>query len=806
MFKILKNLKKSALSVAIIVLLLCLQAWADLTLPDYTSKIVNVGIQQGGIESSVPQVIRKSQMNNVLIFTKEDENILSKYTLISKSSLDEKEFNKYVKRYPTLENEDLYIINELNKEELNELGTLMAKPLMILANVTNEQTAENIKEQLINSMQGMQQYNSGETQNVGGAPKAKTLTMGTNTEGQTEAENGAQQKPQEINGDNLPIPPAIMSQMSLLELLGAMPQQQFDMIFEKIEQSLNGMNDSILEQAAINSVKEEYKAVGMNTDKIQNNYIFISGLQMLGIALISMLSAIVIMLLSSRVAANLGRVLRDKVFKKVMNFSTKEFRELGAASLITRSTNDIQQIQGLISMLFRVVVYAPIIGVGGFLRVLANSDTSMAWIVGLAILCVIGVVLTLFTIAMPKFKILQELVDKLNLVSREILTGLPVIRAFNTSKREEERFDSSNKDLMKANIFVNRAMSIMFPALMFVMNSVMVLIIWVGGHKVDEGIMQVGDMMAFIQYTMQIVMSFLMISMISIMLPRAAVSAKRINEVLEKDLSIANKEKIKRFKEDKKGLVEFKNVCFRYPDADEEILTDINFTAKPGETTAIIGSTGSGKSTIVNLLPRFYDVTSGELLIDGTNIKDVGVKELRKKIGFVPQKGILFSGTIKSNIKYGNPEMSDEDMIKAAKIAQAEEFILAKEEKYDSPIAQGGNNVSGGQRQRLSIARAIAISPEILVFDDSFSALDLKTDKALRVALAKEVKGKTVIIVAQRISTIMNAEQIVVLEEGKVVGKGTHKQLMKNCDTYKQIAISQLSEEELNGNNSKEVD
>lgn len=801
MFKILKNLKKSALSVAIIVLLLCVQAWADLTLPDYTSKIVNVGIQQGGIANSLPEVIRRSQMNNLLIFTKEDENILSKYTLISKSSLEEKEYDKYAKKYPAIENEDLYIVNELNKDELNELGTLMAKPLMILSNVTNEQTAESIKGQLVVTMQGMQEYDS---QTM--PENMQSEDIAGNSQGIDISENGNQQILQEINGDNLPIPPAIMNQMSLLELLGAMPQEQFDVMFEKIEESLNGMNDSILAQAAINSVKEEYKAVGMDTDKIQNNYIFIAGLQMLGIALISMSSAIVIMLLSSRVAANLGRTLRDKVFKKVMNFSTKEFREFSIASLITRSTNDIQQIQGLISMLFRVVVYAPIIGVGGFLRVLANSDTSMAWIVGFAILCVIGVVLTLFTIAMPKFKVLQELVDKLNLVSREILTGLPVIRAFNTSKREEERFDSSNKDLMKANIFVNRAMSIMMPALMFIMNSIMLLIIWVGGHKVDEGIMQVGDMMAFIQYTMQIVMSFLMISMISIMLPRAAVSAKRINEVLEKELSIANKEKIKRFKEDKKGLVEFKNVCFRYPDADEEMLTDINFTAKPGETTAIIGSTGSGKSTIVNLLPRFYDVTRGELLIDGTNIKDVEVKELRKKIGFVPQKGILFSGTIKSNIKYGNPEMSDEDMIKAAKIAQAEEFILAKEEKYDSPIAQGGNNVSGGQKQRLSIARAIAISPEILVFDDSFSALDLKTDKALREALAKEVKGKTVIIVAQRISTIMNAEQIVVLEEGKVVGKGTHEELMKTCETYKQIAISQLSEEELNGNNSKEVD
>ena len=449
-------------------------------------------------------------------------------------------------------------------------------------------------------------------------------------------------------------------------------------------------------------------------------------------------------------------------------------------------------------MLFRVVVYAPIIGIGGFLRVLNNSDTSMAWIIGLAILCIIGIVLILFIVAMPKFKKLQDLIDKLNLVSREILTGLPVIRTFNTEKKEEKRFDDANKDLMEANIFVNRAMSIMMPSLMLIMNSIMLLIIWVGGHNVDQGIMQVGDMMAFIQYTMQIVMSFLMISMISIMLPRAAISARRINEVLESETSIKDKKEIKEFKEDKKGLVEFKNVSFRYPDADSEILEDIDFTAKPGETTAIIGSTGSGKSTIVNLIPRFYDATGGEILIDGVNIKDVSQKELRKKIGFVPQKGMLFSGTIESNIKYGKPEMSDEEMIKAARIAQAEEFIEGKAEKYKSPIAQGGSNVSGGQKQRLSIARAIAIDPEILVFDDSFSALDLKTDSKLREALAKEIKGKTIIIVAQRISTIMNAEQIIVLEEGKMVGKGTHDELIKNCEAYKQIALSQLSEEELN--------
>ena len=527
-----------------------------------------------------------------------------------------------------------------------------------------------------------------------------------------------------------------------------------------------------------------------------NNYIVNIGFEMIGVALISMASAISIMFLSSRVAARLGKTLRDKIFKKVLGFSREEFSNFSTASLITRSTNDVQQIQMLITMLFRVVVYAPIMGIGGVLRVLTNSNTSMAWIIGLAILCVIGIVLVLFIVAMPKFRKLQDLIDKLNLVSREILTGLPVIRAFNTEKREEKRFETANKDLMKNYIFVNRAMSLMMPLLTFVMNSVMLLIIWVGGHNVDKGIIQVGDMMAFIQYTMHIIMSFLMISMISIMLPRASVSAKRINEVLETKPRITNIDNPKNFDENKKGFVEFKNVSFRYPDADSECITDITFTAKPGETTAIIGSTGSGKSTVVNLIPRFYDVTGGELLIDGVNIKEVPQNKLREKIGFVPQKGMLFSGTIESNIKYGNPNISDEQMKKAAAISQAEEFIMAKEEMYASPISQGGTNVSGGQRQRLSIARAIAVDPEIFVFDDSFSALDLKTDAALRAALAKETKNKTVIIVAQRISTILNADQIIVLEEGRMVGKGTHEELMKSCEEYKEIAISQLGEEE----------
>ena len=598
---------------------------------------------------------------------------------------------------------------------------------------------------------------------------------------------------------------AVMENMSLTEIISAIPEEQKVELLNNIETELpntidtmiNNLSDSMIEQAAIQEVKKQYQYLGANTDNIQNHYILISGLQMLGIALITMISAVTIMLLSSRVAAKLSKTLREKVFKKVLSFSTEEFNGFSTASLITRSTNDIQQIQMLLTILFRVVVYAPIIAIGGFIRVLFNSDASMAWIIGLAVVCIIIIVLTLMIVALPRFKILQKLVDKLNLVSREILTGSQVIRAFNTEEREEKRFDNANQDLMKTQVFVNRAMSIMMPALMLVMNCITILIVWVGGHNVNDGLMQVGDVMAFIQYTMQIVMAFLMISMVSIMLPRAIVSAGRINEVIDTEPKIKDKDETKPFKEDKKGYVEFKDVSFHYPDADTEVVSDITFTAKPGETTALIGSTGSGKSTIVNLIPRFYDVTGGELLVDGINIKDANQKELRKRIGFVPQKGVLFSGTIESNIKYGDENISDEKMVEAAQIAQAEEFIETKKDKYQEPIAQGGGNVSGGQKQRLSIARAIAIDPEIFVFDDSFSALDLKTDKILREELAKRTKDKTVIIVAQRISTIMNADQIIVLDEGKIVGKGTHEELMKTCETYQQIALSQLSKEEL---------
>ena len=755
MLKVLRNLKESALSVIAIVLLLIIQASADLALPDYTSKIVNVGIQQSGIENSSPKAIRKNEMENILLFSNEDDEILQNYILVKSDSskdiengdITQKDYDKYLKEYPILEKEDLYVLKKISTEETEKLDDLISKPIMAYSTLTSEQYSAQMKEQMLT---------------------------------------------------NVPEPQkTIMSQMSVLEIIKNMNEDQLNTLLVTIDEKLDSLSGSILDQAAISAVKSEYEAIGIDMTSYQNKYLILVGLQMLGIAFASMAAAISIMLLSSRVAAKLGKSLREKVFSKVLSFSNKEFREFSTASLITRSTNDIQQIQQLLSMLFRVVVYAPIVGIGGFLRVLNNSNTSMAWIIGLAIIIILGIVIILFIVAMPKFKKLQTLIDKVNGVSREILTGIPVIRAFSREKYEEDRFEVENKKLMKANVFVNNAMSLMMPALTLVMNGISLLIIWVGGHNVDSGVMQVGDMMAFIQYTMQIVMSFLMISMISIMLPRASVSANRINEILETENSIKDPKNPKKLNENKKGLVEFKNVSFKYPDADENILTNIDFTAKPGEITAIIGSTGSGKSTVVNLIPRFYDVTDGELLIDGVNVKDITQKNLRDIIGFVPQKGVLFSGTIESNIKYSNENMSDKQMENAAQIAQATEFIEVKQEKYKLEIAQGGNNVSGGQKQRLSIARAIAKDPEIFVFDDSFSALDFKTDSKLREALKEKTEGKTVIIIAQRISTILDADQIIVLDDGKIVGKGTHSELMKSSEVYRQIALSQLSGEEL---------
>ena len=556
----------------------------------------------------------------------------------------------------------------------------------------------------------------------------------------------------------------------------------------------NNMPTQITDSLAISAVTSFYNNLNITISNIQMNYILIEGLKMLGIACLAMALTVLSAFLISRLAAVISKDLRRNVVHKVMNYANQEFEEFQTSSLITRTTNDIQQIQMFIVMALRIVIYAPIMGIGAFTKV---SSNQMSWVIGISILCVLSLVIILFSISLPKFRSIQNKIDKLNLISREILTGIPVIRAFATEKHEEKRFDKANKDLTKTNLFVNRTMNIMMPTMMFIMNGISILIIWVGSSKVDMGTMQVRSLIAFITYTIEIIMAFLMISIISIMIPRSFVSVKRIGEVLNKEVSIKNKEKIIKFPKNETGTIEFKDVYFRYPDAEEDVLQNISFKATKGTTTAFIGSTGSGKSTLVNLIPRLYDVTGGKILIDGVNIKDADLKELRHKIGFVPQKGILFSGTIKSNIGFGKNRITEEELEKSAKISQSLEFINEKEDKFESIISQGGTNVSGGQRQRLSIARAIAVNPEIYIFDDSFSALDYKTDAKLRKELNKNTKDSTILIVAQRISTVMKADQIIVLDNGKIVGIGKHEELMKNCDVYKEIALSQLSKEEL---------
>ena len=598
------------------------------------------------------------------------------------------------------------------------------------------------------------------------------------------------------DSDSMSFLPAGLEDQDIFAALSMMTEEQVAQLNEEINVKLEEVPEAILSQGAVTIVKLEYEAIGIDVGKIQNNYIAIAGIKMIGLAIVGMIAAIIVGYLASRIAAGTSKNIRGKVFEKVVGFSNAEFDKFSTASLITRSTNDIQQVQMLLVMMFRMVLYAPILGIGGIIKV-TNTETSMAWIIAVAVGTILVLVGTLMIIAMPKFKSMQKLVDRLNLVTREILTGLPVIRAFSRERHEEKRFDIANKDLTSTNLFVNRTMTFMMPIMMFVMNGITLMIIWFGGKGIDSGNLQVGDMMAFIQYTMQIVMSFLMLTMVSIMLPRAAVSANRIMEVLDTESLINDPKDKKSFNAAKKGVVEFKNMSFRYPNAEEDVLEDINFTAKPGETTAIIGSTGSGKSTLINLIPRLYDATEGEILIDGVNVKDVSQHDLRAKIGFVPQKGVLFSGTIDSNIRYGKQEATEEDIKRAARIAQASDFIEEKPEQYDEAISQGGSNVSGGQKQRLSIARAIAKDPDIYIFDDSFSALDFKTDATLRKTLHEEITDSTIIIVAQRISTILHAEQIIVLDEGKIVGKGTHAQLLANCDVYRQIASSQLSEKEI---------
>ena len=754
MLKIFKHLRNSSFIIFIIILLLAGHASCELSLPTYTSNIINIGIQQSGIENSVPEVIRKSEMDKLFIFLsdKNKNTILNNYKLLNKNSLSDEEYNKYKDSYPALSDEEIYLLNTKDKDIIEKLDNILGKPELIVYGLeSDDESAKMIQQQMKNNM---------------------TSNMSISNANQN------------------------LENMDMFAMLQSMPKKQKNNLIKEMDNQLINLPDAMISQSAVSFVKNEYNEIGIDTGKLQTQYILTTGAKMIGITILSVVAAITVGFLASRVGASLGRTLRLKTFEKVMRFSSKEMTEFSTASLITRSTNDIQQIQQMTVMMLRMVFFAPFMAIGGIYKAL-STNASMAWIIGVAVLGVVVIVGILFATVMPRFKKLQNLVDRLNLVTREILTGLPVIRAFSTERFEEKRFDGVNKDLTKVNMFVNRMMSCMMPAMMLVMNAISVLIVWVGAKNIDTGAMQVGDMMAFIQYTMQIVMSFLMISMISVMLPRAAVSANRINEVLEKDIIIKEDKNPQAFDESKKGLVEFKNVSFKYPDADEDILHDINFTANSGETTAFIGSTGSGKSTLINLILRFHDVTKGEIKVDGVNIKNVRLHDLREKIGYVPQKGVLFSGTIDSNLRYGKKDATQEDIIKAAKIAQSIDFINDKEDKFDSEISQGGSNVSGGQKQRLSIARAIAKDPEIFIFDDSFSALDFKTDAKLRKALKSETSNSTVLIVAQRISTILDADQIVVLDEGRIVGKGTHKELLKNCEIYKEIALSQLSKEEL---------
>ena len=765
-----KNLFKYAASywkaMIAIVLILVVQAYCDLSLPAYTSDIVNVGIQQGGIEDEVPRQIATEEMEKLLLFVSEDDQ----QTVMDAYTEDNTSYKK-----------EAYVLKDSVAEEGNTMENLkdiLQIPMMMTSGIesgsdTTKQMEDKLKEQM---SQGM----------------AQSMPQGAD---QTMPEGMPQGESQAVSLDD----------MSMFDLLKMLPAEQRATMVEKIEEQMSEMPDTILDQAAVSFCRSAYKDLGMDMDQTQIHYLLKTGGQMAALALLGMAASIMVAFLASRVGASAGRDLRSGVFHKVVGFSNNEFNHFSTASLITRSTNDIQQIQMLIVMLLRMVLYAPILAIGGVLQVM-KTNVSMSWIIGLAVIIIAFVVLLLFLVVMPKFKVLQNLVDKLNLVTREILTGLPVIRAFSTEKHEEERFDDANRTLTKTNLFVNRAMTFMMPVMMLVMNGVSVLIVWTGAHGISDGQMQVGDMMAFIQYTMQIIMGFLMLCMISIMLPRAAVAADRVEEVLKSETMIHDPKQEKHFPEDGKGVLTFNHVSFRYPGADEDVLEDITFTAKPGETTAIIGSTGSGKSTLVNLIPRFYDVTSGDITLDGVDIREVKQQELREKLGYVPQKGVLFSGDIASNIMFGNSHGSDDEMIEAAEIAQATEFIDTKPEKYKSPISQGGSNVSGGQKQRLSIARAIAKHPQVFIFDDSFSALDYKTDVTLRRALAEKTSGSTVLIVAQRISTILHAEQIIVLDEGKVAGKGTHAELLKNCPVYREIAESQLSTKELEAALNEQTD
>ncbi len=747
-----KNFKGHMPMVFTIIAFLFIQAMCDLSLPDYTASLIDTGINNSGIEYATPEKISEESYQGIAMW------------------MTDKEKSKWESAYKKQSNGN-YKLKDKSKENMEKLDKTFSEPILVYSMISQTQDKKSDNE---NTGQDMSEY-------------MKEIDMDS-LDNQAKMDLAAVQN-------------------------GTMTQEQFmaahfdlirDTVRDKMGSAIDSMGDSLVQSSAISFVKKEYKKIGVDVEAKQFSYLWSTGAKMLAMALLMTVSAIIVGFLASKVSASIGKELREKVFNKVLEFSDAEINKFSTASLITRSTNDVQQIQMVCVMLLRMVAYAPILAVGGIIMVI-KTHSGMEWIIVVAVAALLCLVAILMALAMPKFKIMQDLVDRVNLVSREILTGIPVIRAFSREKKEEERFDVANKSLTKVMLFTNRVMTFMMPLMMMVMYGITILIEWVASHRIDQGALEVGSMTAFITYTMQIVMSFLMITMVSIMLPRAAVAAERIDDVLDTDVSIKDKKEAKML-DAPKGIVEFKNVDFKYPDGDTNVLEGIDFIAKPGETTAIIGSTGSGKSTVAKLIPRFYDVTEGQITIDGIDVKDLSQKSIRDNIGYVPQKGILFSGTIASNIKYGAENASDEQMLEAATIAQATEFIDGKEEKYDSPISQGGTNVSGGQKQRLSIARAIVKNPRIYIFDDSFSALDFKTDAALRKALSPKVKESTVIIVAQRISTVLQANQIVVLDDGKMVGKGTHKELMQNCEVYKQIASSQMSESELAASLNEEVD
>ncbi len=793
MTKLAKYLKSSAGLLIAIVALLFLQAYCDLTLPEYTSKIVNEGIQQKGIEDGVPEKMRAGTYETLELLLNEDERkVLESY---------------YV------QDGDLYQLKrKLSTSERGELADALLRGELMLVALEQGALPGDTGGSGANLPEGVSGQEAGNLPEGASEQKAGNLPEGASGQKTTKLpENTSEEKttklPKSASGQETANLPENTSEqgavqlpegMSAQDVIRLLPETARVQMREALEEKLAGMPETMLSQSAVLFVQQEYEALGEDLDGRQIHYLVETGGMMLLIALAAMAASVLVTFFSARVAAVVAHDLRNDVYRKVIGFGSHEFNQFSTASLITRSTNDIQQVQMLLAMGFRLVLYSPILGVGGVLKVI-HTDVSMSWIIALAVVLILLVILVLFKVAMPKFTKLQELIDRLNLVTREQLTGIMVSRAFGAERHEEERFEDANRQLTRTNLFVNRCMTFMMPVMTVIMNAISVLIVYKGAYAIDGGTMQVGDLMAFIQYAMQIIMSFLMIAMMSIIIPRANVAAKRIHEVLCTEPSIRDAAQTVTPDAAVKGVVEFDHVSFSYPEADEKVLDDISFKAEKGQTVAFIGSTGSGKSTLVNLIPRLYDVTGGAVRVDGVDVRQMAKKDLCDRIGYVPQKSTLFSGTIDSNIRFGRMGASQAEVERAAAIAQAAEFIEAKEEQYASPIAQGGTNVSGGQKQRLSIARAVAKQPEILIFDDSFSALDYKTDVALRRALREATADTTTLIVAQRISTILHADQIIVLDEGRIAGMGTHRELMKNCEVYRQIATSQLSEEELAG-------